>query len=253
MVKRVFDLVIASIGLIIFAPVLLVAGILVKLDSPGPILYWGDRIGKGGKSFKICKLRTMVHNADCLGPALTQGQDNRITRTGRVLRKWKIDEIPQLINVLRGEMSIVGPRPESPCYVQHYTPEQRRVLAVRPGITGLSQMRFRNEENLLSQCLDLEDEYITKIMPQKLALDLEYIKERSLLLDISLIVQTFGVLLQSDDLGGCGHLIEARPEGQLAAEVCNVATTLQQPYGATLDVINEGYSARPQARELEER
>lgn len=229
MFKRVFDLIVALIGLIILAPVLLVAGILIKLDSPGPILYWGDRIGRGGKPFKICKLRTMVHNADRLGPALTQGQDSRVTQTGRILRKWKIDEIPQLINVLRGEMSMVGPRPESPCYVQYYTPEQRQVLTVRPGITGLSQVRFRNEEELLNQCLDMEGEYITRIMPRKLALDLGYINEQSLLLDIRLIVQTFGALLRSDDLDKHGRLMEVKPEGQFA-EVRPVTATPQQPH-----------------------
>ncbi len=213
MIKRAFDLIIASVGLAVFAPVLLITGTLIKLDSPGPVFYRADRIGKGGKLFKMYKLRTMVVNADRLGPALTQGRDKRITRIGRILRRWKIDEIPQLINVLRGEMSIVGPRPESPCYVDYYTPKQRQVLTVRPGITGLTQVRFRHEEDLLSQCANPENEYITRIMPQKLALDLEYIERQSLILDLSIIVQTFTALLQRDELSSSRHIMNGKPTG----------------------------------------
>jgi lipopolysaccharide/colanic/teichoic acid biosynthesis glycosyltransferase len=199
MVKRLFDLVVAFVGLIALAPIWLVVGLLIKLESPGSVLYKGDRIGKDGVPFKIFKFRTMVINADRMGPALTHGKDARITRVGRVLRKWKIDEFPQLFNVLRGEMSLVGPRPESPNYVQHYTPEQRRVLQVKPGITGLTQVRFRHEETLLSHCTNLEEEYIQKIMPQKLALDLEYVGSQSLFLDLQLIVQTFVSVFAKDE------------------------------------------------------
>jgi lipopolysaccharide/colanic/teichoic acid biosynthesis glycosyltransferase len=199
MVKRLFDLVVACIGLILLAPVLLMVGFLIKLDSPGPVFYRGDRIGQDGVPFKIYKLRTMVANADRMGSALTHGQDPRITRVGRILRKWKVDEFPQLLNVLRGEMSVVGPRPESPDYVKHYTSGQRQVLQVKPGITGLTQVRFRHEETLLQRCANLEEEYIGDIMPQKLALDLEYIEDQSLLLDVRLIIQTFLCLFQADE------------------------------------------------------
>jgi lipopolysaccharide/colanic/teichoic acid biosynthesis glycosyltransferase len=199
MVKRLLDLIVACIGLILLAPLLLVVGLLIKLDSPGPIFYRGARIGKDGVPFKITKLRTMVVDADRRGSALTHGQDPRITRLGRILRKSKVDEFPQLLNVLRGEMSVVGPRPESPGYVKHYTSEQRQVLQVRPGITGLTQVRFRHEETLLQRCANLEEEYIGNIMPQKLALDLEYIRDQSLLLDVKLILQTFLCLFQADE------------------------------------------------------
>jgi lipopolysaccharide/colanic/teichoic acid biosynthesis glycosyltransferase len=198
MAKRCFDLLVAVVGLCLFSPWLLLVGVLIKLDSPGPILYGGGRIGKDGKPFKMFKFRTMVVNADQMGSALTHGGDPRVTRVGRILRKWKIDEIPQLINVACGEMSLVGPRPESPGYVQHYTPEQRQVLQVKPGITGLTQVRFRHEEALLSRYTNWEEVYIETIMPQKLALDLEYIENRTFLSDLGLIVQTFLALFVAD-------------------------------------------------------
>jgi len=201
MIKRVFDLIVAAVSLIVLSPAFLIVGLLVKTGSPGPIFYKGDRIGKDGVPFKIYKFRTMVVNADRMGPALTQGGDARITRVGRVLRQWKIDEIPQLLNVLRGEMSVVGPRPESPGYVQHYTPEQRQVLQAKPGVTGLTQVRFRHEEALLSRCKHPEAEYIERIMPQKLALDLEYLNNQSLISDLKLIIQTFLCLFQADESG----------------------------------------------------
>ena len=151
MVKRLFDVIVATAGLIVLGPLLLVLGLLIKLDSPGPIIYRGERVGKDGIVFRMYKLRTMVWGADALGPKLTCGQDPRITRLGRALRKWKIDEVPQLLNVIGGDMSIVGPRPESCAYVRYYSMDQRRVLCVRPGITGPAQVRFRHEETLLQQ------------------------------------------------------------------------------------------------------
>lgn len=190
MIKRLFDLVVSAIGLILLAPVFLLAAVLIKLDSPGPVFYKGNRIGKNGMPFKMFKLRTMVVHADRMGSLLTHDRDPRVTRVGRVLRKWKIDELPQLINVLRGEMSLVGPRPESPGYVQHYTEAQRKVLEVKPGITGPTQVRYRNEETLLSHCTDLEAEYLAVIMPRKLEMDLAYIEQRSLARDFALIWQT---------------------------------------------------------------
>jgi lipopolysaccharide/colanic/teichoic acid biosynthesis glycosyltransferase len=190
MVKECFDILVALVGLFLCSPLMLVVGILIKLDSPGPVFYGGDRIGKNGIPFKMLKFRTMVINADQMGSALTHGGDPRVTRVGRILRRWKIDEIPQLINVVRGEMSLVGPRPESPDYVRYYTPEQRKVLQVKPGITGITQIKFRHEETLLSQYADREQAYITTIMPQKLALDLTYIENHNFLSDLALIVQT---------------------------------------------------------------
>jgi lipopolysaccharide/colanic/teichoic acid biosynthesis glycosyltransferase len=208
MVKRLFDLFVASVGLIVLVPLFVIVGLLVKLDSQGPVFYRGARIGRDGVLFKMYKFRTMVANADRVGSALTQSQDCRITRVGRILRKWKIDEFPQLLNVLRGEMSVVGPRPESPGFVEHYTPEQRQVLQVKPGMTGLTQIAFRHEEALLGRCSNLEKDYIEKIMPRKLALDLEYITNRSFFLDVKLIVQTFLCLLKADQFAESEQVIE---------------------------------------------
>jgi lipopolysaccharide/colanic/teichoic acid biosynthesis glycosyltransferase len=188
--KRILDTVAAACALVLVAPILLVAAVAIKLDSQGPILYRAHRVGKDGVLFDMFKLRTMVFSADRTGSALTQGGDRRVTRCGRFLRKWKIDELPQLVNVLRGEMSLVGPRPESPNYVQYYTQAQWQVLTVQPGITGTTQIRFRNEESLLAECADLEKEYVERIMPLKLAMDLEYIRNRSLLGDLCIMVET---------------------------------------------------------------
>jgi lipopolysaccharide/colanic/teichoic acid biosynthesis glycosyltransferase len=190
MAKRVLDAIFATVALILFAPLLMVVAITIKLDSRGPILYRANRVGKNGVVFHMYKLRTMVHHADRAGPALTQGGDPRVTRCGRFLRKWKIDELPQLVNVLRGEMSLVGPRPESPNYAHYYTPAQRRVLSVRPGITGPTQVRFRHEETILAQCGNLEQEYVERIMPIKLAIDLEYVDDHSLLGDFRILLET---------------------------------------------------------------
>jgi lipopolysaccharide/colanic/teichoic acid biosynthesis glycosyltransferase len=198
MVKRLFDVTFALCGLILLAPLLLVTGVLIKLDSPGPVLYRGERVGEDGVLFRMFKFRTMVVNADQMGSALTHSGDPRITRVGRTLRHWKVDELPQLINVLRGDMSLVGPRPESPRYVGHYTPAQREVLSVRPGVMGLTQVRFRHEEALLQSCANLEVDYVETIMPQKLALDLEYIAHQSLLVDLELILQTLLSLFRAD-------------------------------------------------------
>ena len=199
MLKQLFDFSLALVSLVVLSPVLLIVGLLIKLDSPGPILYKGDRIGQGGTPFKIYKFRTMFVNAEQVGPALTRSKDPRVTRLGGVLRKWKIDEIPQLLNILCGEMSLVGPRPESPGYIKYYTPAQQQVLQVKPGITGLTQVRFRHEETLLASYKHPEIAYIERILPQKLALDLEYIKHQSFILDIKLIIQTFLCLFQADE------------------------------------------------------
>ncbi len=198
--KRIFDLLAALIGLTVLSPLLLVVSLLIKLDSPGPVFYRGDRIGRDGIPFKMFKFRTMVVDADRMGPALTHSGDPRVTRMGRVLRRWKIDEIPQLINIVRGEMSFVGPRPEAPDYVKHYTPEQREVLRVRPGITGPTQIKYRHEETLLSRFADREEAYITIIMPQKLAIDLQYVRSRTFLRDLLLIAQTVLAVFTADQM-----------------------------------------------------
>ncbi len=187
--KRLLDIVVAAGGLLLLSPLMAAIALAIRWDSPGPVFYRAKRIGKGGKLFWMYKFRTMVANAEQMGPSITVKNDPRITRVGRFLRKTKLDELPQLINVLKGEMSLVGPRPETPSMVEHYTPEQRRVLEVTPGITGLAQLYYSNEEEMLNP-ENWHDEYVRKILPHKLSLDLFYIEHRSLALDLAIIGRT---------------------------------------------------------------
>ena len=192
--KRDFDIVGSLLGLIVLSPLLLVVSLLVAVTSPGGVFFRQERIGKGGKPFRIFKFRSM--RKDNVGLKITTGNDSRITPVGRFLRKSKIDELPQLINVLVGDMSFVGPRPEVADYVDLYTPYQRQVLLVRPGITGLASIRFRNENDLLTASADPNRTYIEEIMPRKIDLDLEYIPHASVFYDIKLIFQTFAVVIK---------------------------------------------------------
>jgi len=190
MLKRVFDVLVSSTVIFIALPLWAIIAIAIKLDSPGPVFYRGVRVGKDGKIFTIYKFRTMVVDAPNRGPGITSSKDPRITRVGRLLRKLKIDEMPQLINVLKGEMSIVGPRPEDPRYVAHYTPEQRRVLTVRPGMASPAFIKYRHEEEILAAAGDdLEHVYLTQILPDKLRLDLEYIEHQSFIGDLAILAQ----------------------------------------------------------------
>lgn len=186
--KRMTDIVFAAIGLIVLAPLFIVIAAALWLDDHGPILHQGLRIGRGEHPFQMLKFRTM-HVGGELGSAITVAADTRVTRVGRVLRATKLDEIPQLINVLRGEMSLVGPRPESPVYVALYTPAQRGVLAVPPGITGPTQILFRHEEQLLTGP-DPDAYYRAVVMPAKLAIDLEYARQASFWGDLKWIALT---------------------------------------------------------------
>lgn len=187
--KRLIDIYISCIGLLTLAPVWVGIAMAVHLDSAGPIFHRATRIGKDGQPFRLIKFRTMMVNADRIGPGITTAGDSRITSIGRFLRRTKFDELPQLINVLRGEMSLVGPRPEDPRYVDLYTDEQRRVLTVRPGMTSLASVRYRHEEKLLNGEA-WEEVYIHQVMPDKLALDLYYIERQSFWLDLKIIWQT---------------------------------------------------------------
>lgn len=189
MAKRLFDLCVAIVGLVLLLPVFGVVAVAIKLDSPGSVFFRGKRVGKDGKIFYIYKFRTMVADAARRGPGITTSTDNRVTRVGRFLRRTKIDELPQLINVIKGEMSLVGPRPEDPAYVAHYTPEQRRVLSVLPGITSAASLAFRHEEQLL-QGADWEWVYLEEVMPRKLAIELAYLERRTWWTDLGLIVKT---------------------------------------------------------------
>ena len=192
--KRAFDILCSLLGLVVLSPVLLVVSVLVAVTSPGGVFFRQERIGKDGRPFRIFKFRSM--RKDNAGLKITTGNDSRITPVGRFLRKSKIDELPQLINVLVGDMSFVGPRPEVADYVNLYTPYQRQVLLVRPGITGLASIRFRNENDLLTASDDPNRTYIEQIMPRKIDLDLEYIPHASVFYDIKLIFQTFAVVIK---------------------------------------------------------
>ena len=187
--KRVFDFGVALGGLIVLSPLLLAAAGLVRLSSPGPALYRGVRVGRDGRTFQILKLRTMRTGADTQGPAVTTAADARVTPVGRFLRQTKFDEVPQLVNVLRGDMSLVGPRPEHPDFVKHYSEEQRRVLSVRPGLTSPAALAYIREEEMLADA-DPVAQYVTTIMPRKLALDLDYIRDATFPGDLKIIGRT---------------------------------------------------------------
>jgi lipopolysaccharide/colanic/teichoic acid biosynthesis glycosyltransferase len=192
--KRLIDIVGSTVGLIALSPLLCVTGVLVKCTSRGPVLYWQDRVGRDGKHFRIAKFRSMVVDADQKGPEITSSGDARVTQFGVTLRKLKIDEFPQLWNVLKGEMSLVGPRPELPRYVADYNEAQRHVLCVRPGITDPASIYFRNEEEVLAQSGNPEEFYRNVVLPHKLSLNLDYIEKMCFLLDTKLILQTLKAL-----------------------------------------------------------
>lgn len=188
--KRPFDIVTALSGLIILSPILLVVALMIIISMGRPVFFRQVRVGKGGGHFKIIKFRSMLKNADQSGPDLTIIDDARITPLGRLLRKSKIDELPQLINVLKGEMSIVGPRPEVPRFVRLYNEEQRNVLCVRPGLTDPASIVYRDEEKVLARFDDTEKAYIKKIMPAKLKLNLAYMKKATFWTDLGIILKT---------------------------------------------------------------
>lgn len=188
--KRVFDVFFAALGLLCLSPLFAVVMVAVKLTDGGSIFYRQRRVGLGGRPFWILKFRTMVLNADRMGPSVTKDRDPRITAVGRILRRTKLDEMPQLWNVLVGEMSFVGPRPEVPKYVERYSEEQRRVLQLKPGITDLATLVFRDEESLLRNAVDVEEFYVNHCVPRKARLNLQYAERANMLEDVLLILQT---------------------------------------------------------------
>jgi len=193
--KRLFDIVFASLGLLALSPIFICCALLIKLNSKGPIFFRQVRVGRHEKPFKIFKFRTIRTDAESRGPQITVGEsDSRITKVGFFLRKYKIDELPQLINVILGHMSFVGPRPEVPRYVSFYTPEQKKIFKLRPGITDMASITYRNENAMLEGKTDPESFYINEIMPAKLKLNLEYLESMNLWLDIKLILKTLKVL-----------------------------------------------------------
>ncbi len=197
MAKRLFDWVASSLGLLALGPLLLVVAIWIKLDSPGPVFFRQERVGLGGRTFRIHKFRTMVTDAEKKGLQITVGTDVRITRIGHWLRKYKLDELPQLIDVWLGRMSLVGPRPEVPSYVDCY-PEDVRVLvlSVRPGITDKASIEFKDENLILGKSADPHQAYISEVLPIKLGYYIEYVKTRSLWGDVQLIFRTFKALIR---------------------------------------------------------
>jgi len=188
--KRAFDLVVSLLILVVLSPILILLAIAIKLDSKGPVFYRQVRVGRYNEDFKIFKFRTMVQNADRVGLSLTVGEDPRVTRVGRLIRKLRFDEFSQLLNVLNGSMSLVGPRPEVRKYVDVYTPEYMATLLVRPGITATSSIVFKDEDKLLNSGGDPEQIYVEQILPPKMALNLEYIKDITVWNDIKIMVQT---------------------------------------------------------------
>ena len=194
MMKRTFDLLVSGIVLILTVPVLLLAALAVRRSSPGPVIFRQERVGRGGRPFNILKFRTMLSAQG--SREITVGNDDRITPVGAMLRKWKIDELPQLVNVLRGDMSLVGPRPDLPSYVARY-PEalRRQVLSVRPGITDPASVKYRNENDLLALQADPDRYYLDVIMPDKLAMGATYAARPTLINDIRIIVTTIRTIV----------------------------------------------------------
>lgn len=196
MLKRLFDIVFAALALLLLCPLLLAVALWVRLDSPGPVLFRQRRVGRGGRPFDIFKFRTMAAGAEAMGPQITVGADTRITRAGAWLRRAKLDELPQFYNVLRGDMSVVGPRPEVPRYVALYPPEVRTaILSVRPGITDLASIVYRDESALLARSADPERTYVEQILPAKLDYALQYMRSHTLWLDLRIIGWTVLAIL----------------------------------------------------------
>jgi len=197
MTKRLLDIIVSFFGLILVAPILLLIALVIKLDSPGTVLYSGVRVGKNGKPFRMHKFRTMVQNADTMGGPSTAADDPRLTKGGKFLKKYQLDELPQLINVLKGEMSIVGPRPEVPFYVDMMTEEEKNIiLSVTPGMTDWASLWNFHEGKILEGSFEPERVYQEKIRPEKIRLQIKYVKERSFFVDIKIIFKTILKIFQ---------------------------------------------------------
>lgn len=238
--KRLLDLAGASLGIIVMLPLGLLICLCTKLADGGPVFYRQVRVGRYGRLFRIWKFRSMVVEAERVGGPLTSDEDPRVTRVGRVLRKTKLDELPQLWNVLTGEMSLVGPRPEVPRYVAHYTPEQREVLKCKPGMTDLASLLFRNEEALLRGAEDVEDFYVRYCLPKKIELNRQYLERAGVAPDLGILLRTLWGVAAGAVCGGWGR---GRPPGSAAgrgrqAPACRVA------------IIGTGPAALRQARDI---
>jgi lipopolysaccharide/colanic/teichoic acid biosynthesis glycosyltransferase len=194
--KRLFDLLLATVCMVPASPVMLAVALVVKLTSQGPIFFRQRRVGKEGREFQLIKFRTMVNKGE-VGPRVTRAGDPRITAAGRVLRRWKLDELPQLLNVIRGEMSFVGPRPDIAEYLASLDSEHRKVLELWPGLTGAATLQYRNEEELLSQvpASELQQFYCTQVLPEKVRIDLQYAEKAGLMSDLGVLLQTVTAVL----------------------------------------------------------
>lgn len=193
--KRIFDIVMSGLGLICLSPLFVVLAVWIKCDSSGPVFYRQVRVGRHNRDFRLFKFRSMRPGSDRKGLITVGGRDPRVTRSGYYIRKYKLDELPQLINVFIGDMSLVGPRPEVRKYVDMYNAEQMHVLDVRPGITSLASIRYRDENDILAAAEDPDRAYVEQVMPDKIAIDLEYVAKASLATDIALIFRTFKAIL----------------------------------------------------------
>jgi len=188
--KRIFDFIASLIGLILLSPFLVIIGVLVKISDKGPVFYRSKRVGQNFKPFYLLKFRTMVVNAEELGPSITKGGDQRITKIGKFLRKYKLDELPQLWNVVKGELSLVGPRPEVEKYISFYKDDYKEILKIRPGITDYAAIKFKNEEEILAKFEDVEKAYIENVLPEKIKLYKTYLNEIGFLTDLKIISKT---------------------------------------------------------------
>jgi lipopolysaccharide/colanic/teichoic acid biosynthesis glycosyltransferase len=197
MSKRIFDWLASTCGLLVLSPVLVALALWIKLDSPGPVFFRQERVGQGGRVFRIHKFRTMVTNAERLGLQITVGADARVTRLGQWLRKYKLDELPQLLDVWLGHMSLVGPRPEVPRYVACYPADVREVvLSVRPGITDRASIEFKDENEILGRAADPHLAYVNEVLPVKLGYYIDYVAQRSFWSDIGIILMTIRALVR---------------------------------------------------------
>ncbi len=211
MMKRLLDIMAASVGLLVLSPLWIILALLVKCSSPGPVIFRQERIGRGFQPFNLYKFRTMVRDAPRLGGQITCQGDPRVTRVGRLLRDSKFDELPQLFNVLRGDMSLVGPRPEVSRYVEMFRDDYRVILQVRPGITDLASIRYRDEAAILSAASDAEQEYVGRVLPEKIRLAKEYVSRQSTGLDLTIIFGTLVGLASDRVAGWFGHRAKVQP------------------------------------------
>jgi len=214
--KRAFDILVSGVALVVLSPLLFVLAAAVRLDSQGPALFKQERVGRAGRPFRIYKLRSMVRDAERMAGNVSPTGDPRVTRVGAFLRRWYLDELPQLFNVLKGDMSLVGPRPETPGYVAHYTEDERRVFAVKPGVAGPSTLAFMEESLLLDEADDPEEYYVSHLLHERVRLDLQYVDRGSLLGDVRLLLRQVWVIMSGRSPAGSREHVPspgAQPSG----------------------------------------